>query len=249
MIVDDNAEFRSYIASELSQDYSVVLASDGAQCLEQIKSVMPDILICDIMMPNINGFQVSKAIKENVETSHIPIILLSARMSEDVRQEGYETGADAYLTKPFRMSMLQARIRNLLDDRKKRLNSFSRRAEISPMHLTITTVDQKLMSRIMEKLEKNMGNPDYSVEELASDVGMHRMNLYRKIQSLYSMTPSDFIRTMRLKRAAQIIKDDPNLPVSEVAEMVGFNTTKYFTKYFKELFGIVPSQYGKEKEN
>lgn len=249
MVVDDNAEFRSYLASELSQDYSVVMAADGKECLDLLKKDSPDIIICDVMMPVMDGLQVSKAVKENVDTSHISVILLSARLSEDVRQKGYETGADAYLTKPFKMSMLQARIRNLLDDRKKRISSFSRKAEISPMHLTITTVDQKLMARIMDKLEKNMGNPDYSVEELASDVGMHRMNLYRKIQSLYSMTPSDFIRTMRLKRAAQIIRDDPNLTVSEVAEMVGFNTTKYFTKYFKELFGTVPSQYGKDKEN
>jgi AraC-like DNA-binding protein len=198
------------------------------------------------MMPGIGGLELTRRIKENVETSHIPVILLTARTSEDIRTESYEYGADAYLTKPFLMEMLQARIKNLLEEREKRIRTFSTGADVSPMHVTITTVDQKLMSRIMSFLEKNMDNTEYSVEQLASDVGMHRMNLYRKIQSLYGMTPSEFIRTMRLKRAAQILADDPNINVSEVADMVGFNTPKYFTKYFKEFFGVLPSQYNKK---
>lgn len=249
LVVDDNEEFRTYLAEELSSLYRVGQASNGLECMKKIGQEQPQIVICDVMMPQMDGFQVTKAIKDNVETSHIPVILLTARMSEDTRQEGYETGADSYITKPFKMNMLKARLKNLLDDRTKRLQNFSAKAEVSPMHLTITTVDQKLMERIMDKLDKNMGNPDYSVEDLAHDVGMHRMNLYRKIQSLYSMTPSEFMRTMRLKRAAQIIRDDANLPVSEVAEMVGFNTTKYFTKYFKDLFGVVPSQYGRNNDD
>ena len=209
-------------------------------------SFRPDIVVSDVMMPKVDGFALIRRIKEDVETSHIPVILLTARLSEEVRTEGYEYGADAYLTKPFLMEMLQARIRNLLEDREKRIRSFSGTAEVSPMHVTITTVDQKLMARITEKLEANLDNPEYSVEQMASDVGMHRMNLYRKIQSLYGMTPSEFIRTMRLKRAAQILTADPNLTVSEVADMVGFNTPKYFTKYFKELFGVLPSQYNRK---
>ena len=198
------------------------------------------------MMPRLGGIELTRRLKEDIETSHIPVILLTARSSDEIRTEGYEYGADAYLTKPFRMEMLQARIRNLLEEREKRIRSFSGTAEVSPMHVTITTVDQKLMARITEKLEANLDNPEYSVEQMASDVGMHRMNLYRKIQSLYGMTPSEFIRTMRLKRAAQLLTDDPNLSVTEVADMVGFNTPKYFTKYFKELFGVLPSQYNRK---
>ena len=246
MVVDDNADFRRYLRDELSRDYAVTDASDGVDCLSKLPDLQPDMVISDVMMPGMNGFELTKRIKEDISTSHIPVILLSARMSEDVRTEGYEYGADAYLTKPFRMEMLQARIKNLLEEREKRIRSFSTKAEVSPTHVTITTVDQKLMARITEKLEPNMDNPDYSVEQLASDVGMHRMNLYRKIQSLYGMTPSEFIRAMRLKRAAQILGDDPNLNVIEVAEMVGFGTTKYFTKYFKEMFGVLPSQYKKK---
>ncbi|MGM9735151.1 MAG: ATP-binding protein [Candidatus Cryptobacteroides sp.] len=243
MLVDDNKDFREYIVGELSSEYEVTAAEDGVQCLEMLKTSNPEVVICDVMMPNMDGFAVTKAIKSNIETSHIPVILLSARTSEDIRLEGYETGADAYLTKPFKLDILQARIRNLIEERSRRIASFSKDEKISPSEVTITTIDQRLMTRIMESIEKNMDNSEYSVEELSSDVGMHRMNLYRKIQSLAGMTPSEFIRAMRLKRAAQLLRDDPNLTVSEVSDMVGFNTQKYFTKYFKEMFGVPPSQY------
>lgn len=246
LVVDDNPDFRNYLQSELSPTYAVTLASSGEEALRKIGTVRPDMVVSDVMMPGMSGTELTKEIKENVETSHIPVILLTARTSDDVRTEGYEYGADAYLTKPFMMDMLHARIKNLLEEREKRIRSFSSGADVSPMHVTITTVDQKLMSRIMGFLEENMDNTEYSVEQLASDVGMHRMNLYRKIQSLYGMTPSEFIRTMRLKRAAQLLTDDPNLNVSEVADMVGFNTPKYFTKYFKDFFGVLPSQYNKK---
>lgn len=243
MVVDDNPDFREYLVGELSELYDVTPAADGRQCLELLKTCNAEIVICDVMMPNMDGFEVVKAIKNNIETSHIPVILLSARTSEDVRLEGYETGADAYLTKPFKLDILLARVRNLIEDRKKRIDTIARGAEISPAEVTITTIDQKLMTRIMQCIEKNMDNSEYSVEELSSDVGMHRMNLYRKMQSIAGMTPSEFIRTMRLKRAAQLLRDDPNLTVAEVSDMVGFNTPKYFTKYFKEMFGVTPSQY------
>jgi len=246
LVVDDNPDFRNYLQSELSSLYAVSLASSGEEAMKKLHDTTPDMVVSDVMMPGMSGTELTKAIKENLETSHIPVILLTARTSDDIRTEGYEYGADAYLTKPFMMDMLQARIKNLLEERDKRIRSFSSKADVSPMHVTITTVDQKLMSRITGFLEKNMDNTEYSVEQLAADVGMHRMNLYRKIQSLYGMTPSEFIRTMRLKRAAQLLSDDPNLNVSEVADMVGFNTPKYFTKYFKELFGVLPSQYSKK---
>ncbi len=245
MLVDDNADFRHYLRDELSRSWRVFTAADGEDCLRRLESLSPDIIVCDVMMPKMNGFELTSRIKENLATSHIPVILLSARMSEDIRTKGYDCGADSYLSKPFRMEMLEARIRNLLEEREKRIRSFSAKAEVSPMHLTVTTVDQKLMEKIMEKLEANMDNVDYSVEELASDVNMHRMNLYRKIQSLYGMNPTVFIRTVRLKRAAQLLGDDPGLSIVEVSERVGFGTPKYFTRYFKEMFGVLPSQYRK----
>lgn len=243
MVVDDNADFRAYMAVELGRNYNVIEATDGADCLKKVSEKEPDVLICDVMMPNMDGFEVTRRIKSNIDTSHIPVILLTARTSDDVRLEGYETGADAYITKPFKMDILEARIRNLIEEKQRRISRFSRQMEIEPSEVTITTIDQKLMSRILECIEKNMDNADYSVEELSSDIGMHRMNLYRKLQSLVGMTPSEFIRSIRLKRAARLLTEDPNLSVSEVSDMVGFNTTKYFSKYFREMFGCNPSQY------
>lgn len=243
MIVDDNADFREYLVGELSEVYEVTAAANGKECLELLRISNPEVVICDVMMPVMDGFEVVKAIKNNIETSHIPVILLSARTSEDIRLESYETGADAYLTKPFKLGILLARVKNLIEERNRRIASFSKGTEISPSDVTITTIDQKLMTKIMECLEKNMDNSEYSVEELSSDIGMHRMNLYRKLQSITGMTPSEFIRTIRLKRAAQLLQSDPNLTVSEVSNMVGFNTSKYFTRYFKDMFGVTPSQY------
>lgn len=244
MIVDDNKDFREYLVGELSPEFEVTAAEDGKRCLELLKSANPDVIVCDVMMPVMDGFEVTRAIKSNIETSHIPVILLSARTSEDIRLEGYETGADAYLTKPFKLEILLARIRNLIEDRRRRIASISSAGTtISPSEVTITTIDQKLMTKIISCIERNMDNSEYSVEELSSDVGMHRMNLYRKIQSLAGMTPSEFIRTIRLKRAAQLLRSDPNLTVAEISDMVGFNTQKYFTKYFKEMFGVPPSLF------
>lgn len=248
LVVDDNAKFRNYLYEDLSHRYEVFTAEDGRDCMKKIHEVQPDIVICDVMMPNMDGFEVTKALKTSINTSHIPVILLTARASDDFRLEGYETGADAYLTKPFQMEILEARIKNLIDERQKRIAYFSKTVEVSPKEITITSMDQKLMARIMECIEKNMDNAEYSVENLSADVGMHRMNLYRKIQSLTNMAPLEFMRTMRLKRAAQIIAGDPNLNVSEVAMMVGFNTTKYFSKYFKEMFGVTPSQYASQNK-
>ena len=243
MVVDDNDDFRQYLAQELSRNYRVVVAANGEECLAKIATAEPGVLVCDVMMPEMDGFEVTRRLRSNIETSHIPIILLSARTSDDVRLEGYETGADAYITKPFKMDLLEARIRNLIDERQRRISNFSQSADATPTQLIVTTIDQKLMQRIMESIERNMDNSEYSVESLSADAGMHRMNLYRKLQSLVGMPPSEFIRTMRLKRAAQLLREDPKLTVGEVSDRVGFNTPKYFTRYFRELFGCTPSQY------
>lgn len=243
LLVEDNADFRAYVAGELAAEFEVVQAADGEEGLRKAHKHRPDLIVCDVMMPRIDGFEVCKRLKNDIETSHIPIVLLTARADDEVRREGYEAGADAYLSKPFNMEVLLARIRNLVDERRRRIRSFSSEADISPSQITVTTLDRKLIDRIMEHVERNIGNPNYSVEELSSDVAMHRMNLYRKLQSITGMTPSEFLRTMRLKRAAQLLAQDEGLSVTEVSEMVGFNTPKYFTRYFRDMFGTTPSQY------
>ena len=245
MVVEDNPEFRKYIVTELSSSYEVLEAQDGEECLSLLSGLNPDIIVSDIMMPKMDGLEMTRRIKGNIETSHIPVILLSARMSEDIRLEGYETGADAYITKPFSMSILEARIRNLLEERKRKMTEFSRNVDITPSEVAVTTIDEKLMTRIIESIERHIDNSEYSVDDLSADVAMHRMSLYRKLQSLVGMTPASLIRNIRLKRGAQLLRDDPHLSVSEVSYMVGFNTPKYFARYFKEMFGVLPSAYQK----
>lgn len=247
MIVDDNADFLSYLKYELARQYNVVTAADGESCIRQIRTLQPDVLVCDVMMPGMDGFEVTRKIKGNIETSHVPVILLTARTSDDIRLEGYETGANAYLTKPFHMDILEARIRNLIEERQGRITSFSKAVDVNPSEVTMTPIDEKLMSKIMESIEKNMDNSEYSVEELSSDVNMHRMNLYRKLQSLVGMTPSEFIRSVRVKRAAKILTERPGISLSELSDLVGFNTPKYLSKYFKEMFGCSPSQYVRQQ--
>ena len=246
MIVDDNDDFREYLVSELSDEYALLTATDGESCLAQLATATPDVLVCDIMMPGISGFEVTKRIKSDIETSHLPVILLTARNSDDARREGYETGADAYLSKPFDMQVLRARIRNLLRDRERRISDFTQTVKVKPSQISITTLDEELMGRIFASVERHMDNTEYSVEQLAADVGMHRMSLYRKLQYLTNMTPTEFIRTMRLKRAAQLLLSDRSRPVAEIADRVGFGTTDYFTKYFRKMFGCSPTHYRTE---
>lgn len=248
LIVEDNADFRHYVAEELSEKYEVLEAVDGEDGLRKAHKHHPDILVCDVMMPRMDGFEVCRQLKNDIDTSHIPIILLTARTDDDVRREGYESGADAYIAKPFKMELLEARIRNLIEERARRIRHFSSTVDISPSQITVTSLDQKLIEKIMRLIEQNMDKPDYSIEELSSDVGMHRMNLYRKLQSITGMTPSEFLRTVRLKRAAQLLMQDRNLTVTEVADRVGFNTPKYFTRYFREMFGLSPLQYAAQAD-
>lgn len=249
LVIEDNAEFRAYMADELAAEFEIVQASDGEQGVRKAHKYRPDIIVCDVMMPRMDGFEVCKRLKNDIDTSHIPIMLLTARADDDVRREGYEAGADAYISKPFNMEVFLARIHNLIEERRRRIRSFSTGVDVAPSQMTVTPLDRKLLDKITECVERNIGNPNYSVEELSSDVAMHRMNLYRKLQSLTGMTPSEFLRTMRLKRAAQLFAQDSGLSVTEVAEMVGFNTPKYFTRYFREMFGCTPSQYhGKPQE-
>ncbi len=243
LIVEDNADFRSYVAGELGDEYDILQASDGEEGIGKAHKHHPDIIVCDVMMPKVDGFELCKRLKNDIDTSHIPIILLTARADDDVRREGYEVGADAYLSKPFNLQVLRARLRNLIEARRRRIRSFTSEPDISPSQITVTSLDRSLIDRIMEHVERNISNSNYSVEELASDVAMHRMSLYRKLQSITGMSPSEFLRTMRLKRAAQLLGRCDGLSITEVAEMVGFNTTKYFTRYFREMFGCTPSQY------
>lgn len=247
LVVEDNDEFRRFMVEHLGEYYRVLEAPDGEVGESIVISSSPDLIVTDIMMPKVDGLELCRRIKTNIHVSHIPVILLTARISDETKTSGYEAGADSYISKPFSFDMLLTRIRKLIEQQTYRKEIFHRTIEVNPSEITITPLDEQLVKKALELVEENIDNTEYSVEDLSADVGMHRMNLYRKLQSITGQTPSEFIRSIRLKRAAQLLQGS-QLSVSEVADKVGFNTPKYFTKYFKEMFGVTPSQYASQKQ-
>lgn len=245
LIVEDNNDFRDYLAGELQEIYDVTVAENGALGLNAVKESIPDLIISDVMMPEMDGTELCRSVKNNIETSHIPIILLTAHSSDESRLSSYESGADAFISKPFHWGVLHARIRNLIDERKKRIKDFSLNTDSDIEDLTLAPLDVKFIKRAIESIDRNLDNTEYSVETMSSDLSMNRMSIYRKFKSITEQTPAEFIRTIRLKRAAKWIESGKGRGYSliEISEMFGFNTPKYFSKYFKEVYGETPMQY------
>ena len=241
LLVEDNKEFRHYMFELLSKKYNVLEAGDGEEGERIATTKFPDLIISDIMMPKVDGLELCKRIKSNIQVSHIPVILLTARSTDESKLFGYESGADEYISKPFNLDILLLRIQKLINEEKARQRSFSQGININPGEVTITSIDEQFIEKVCALIQKNIDNPEYSVEKLSADVGMERTVLYRKLNAIAGQTPSDFIRSIRLKHAAQLL--NKGYQVGEVADMVGFNTPKYFTKYFKQAFGVTPSQY------
>jgi signal transduction histidine kinase/DNA-binding response OmpR family regulator/ligand-binding sensor domain-containing protein len=248
LVVEDNDDLRHFLVMELSPKYKVFEAADGGEGGKLALSKSPDLIISDVMMPKVDGVELCKRIKSNVQTSHIPVILLTARTSEELKMTGYQSGADEYLAKPFNLEMLLLRIEKLIVQKNQRQSTFSKKLEVNPKEITITSIDEQLIEKALAYLEKNMGNPDYSVQQFSQDLGMDRTVLYKKMHSISGLAPSEFIRSIRLKRAAQLLIQG-QYSVAEVAEKVGFNTQKYFSKYFKEAFGVSPSKYAPDDKN
>lgn len=245
LVVEDNDEFRTFLLNELSEHYSVITASDGKEGLEKTLEHLPDLIISDIMMPVMSGIELCQKLKNDVNISHIPVIILTAKASDAAQIEGLEAGADAYITKPFNMEILQLRIHHLLEQQEQRRDLYKKAIIINPGKLTSTTVDKEFIKKAVGFIEKNMSNPSYLVEELSRDMCMDRTGLYRKLIAIAGQKPTSFIRSVRLKRAAQLI--GKGIPVSEVAETVGYGSTSYFSRCFQEEFGVAPSQYNEEK--
>jgi ligand-binding sensor domain-containing protein/signal transduction histidine kinase/DNA-binding response OmpR family regulator len=244
LIVEDNAEVQDFIASNFDNDFIVHTAADGVQGFEKASTLIPDIIISDVMMPNMSGTALCSKLKTDARTSHIPVILLTARTTLLYKIEGLETGADDYITKPFSIRILETRVKNLLELRKKLRERFSKEVHLQPRNIAITSPDEKFLEKVMSFIERNMEESTLSVEEMGKEVGMSRVTLYRKIKALTNQTAIEFIRSVRLKRAAQLLEQN-KLNVSEVAYMVGFTDIDYFRKCFKEQFGHTPKEYAR----
>jgi signal transduction histidine kinase/ligand-binding sensor domain-containing protein/DNA-binding response OmpR family regulator len=247
LVVEDSEDLRFYLKDNLKGQYKVEEATNGKEGWEKIKQLNPDLVVSDIMMPLMDGVELARKIKTETATAHIPVILLTAMGSEEKQLAGFKAGVNDYITKPFTFEILASRIRNLLAQQELLHKKFQKQIEINPGEVTITPVDEKFLKQALEVVEKNMDVPEFSVEDFSRDMFMNRVTLYRKILSLTGKTPIEFIRSIRLKRAAQLLEKS-GLSIAEIAYEVGFNNPKNFTKFFKEEFKILPSHYASNKK-
>jgi DNA-binding response OmpR family regulator len=248
VIVEDNEDLRFYLKDNLKGQYYIEEATNGKEGWEKIKQLNPDLVVSDIMMPLMDGVELARKIKTETLTAHIPVILLTAMGSEEKQLEGLKAGVNDYITKPFTFEILASRIRNLMAQQKLLQKRFHKQIEVNPGEVTITPVDEKFLKQALEIVEKHLDNPDFSVEDFSSEMYMNRVTLYRKILSLTGKAPIEFIRSIRLKRAAQLLTKS-GMTVAEIAYEVGFNNPKVFSRFFKEEFKVTPTQYTANKKD
>ncbi len=249
LIVEDNLDVRQFIASHFNNSFKIFEAKNGEEGWQIALEIVPDIIVSDIIMPDVDGYELCKRIKEDERTSHIPFILLTALHSKEHEIKGLTTGADDYITKPFDLSVLQAKIENLLSIRESLIEKFTGTVVLEPKNVVITSPDERFLQKAIEVVENNISNSDLDIENFSTLVGVSRMQLYRKLHALTDMTVKEFIRNIRLKRAAQLLNQQ-KLNVSEVAYEVGFKDLSHFRKCFKREFGMSASEYvSKSKQN
>lgn len=240
LVVDDSADVRRYIRHSLESIYIVEEAADGREAAVKAGELIPDLVICDVMMPEVDGYRLCRELKTDIRTSHIPVILLTAKASEEDVIEGLETGADDYITKPFNTRILMARVKNLIELRRQTQLNRQRRMALQPAEISVTSIDETFYKELQDMIEKHLSDPEFNVEQLSRKLYMGRTTLYRKILALTGETPNQFIRLYRLRRAMQLLKARYG-NVTEVAFAVGFSSTAYFTRCFKEMFHQLPS--------
>jgi len=241
LLADDNDDFRFYLKDNLERLYNIYEAPNGKAAWKKILNFQPDLVVSDIMMPEINGIELCKKIKGDPRTGHIPVILLTAHYSDDQKLEGFEAGAIEYITKPFNFEILVQSIRSAVQ-LQKLIFASEHRIEAKPREIEITSLDEQFIMKAMELVEVNISNSDFSVQELSRELAVSRGQLYKKTLELTGKTPIEFIRSIRIKRAAALLERS-QLNVAEVAYKVGFNNPKYFTKYFKMEYKMLPSKY------
>ena len=245
LIIDDNQDVRDYVKSLLNEHYTVLEAANGSEGLKQAITNVPDVIICDVMMPVMDGMECCKRLKAEPRTSHIPVMMLTAYSMDEQKIKGYECGADSYISKPFSSELLMARLRNLIDNRNRLKDFFGDKVTTSTTPLTDT--DKGFVEKLRKLIEENMGNTDFSVEDMGEKIGFSRVQLYRKAKALTGYTPNELLRIARLNKANAIIKTATEKSISEIAYEVGFSSPSYFTKCYKEFFGESPTDVLKKK--
>ena len=242
LLVEDNIDLSAYLTGILDKNFKIITAFNGKQGFEIALENIPDLILSDMMMPEMDGFELCTKIRSEETTSHIPFVLLTARAAIEDRLEGFELGADEYLTKPFNVNELHVRINNLLEQRRNLRERFGKEIKVQPKDITVTSLDERFLQKVIAKMEEKISDSSFSVETFSMEIGMSRKNFHRKLVALIDQTPNEFIRIFRLKRAAQLFEQKSG-NVSEIAYQVGFQNLSYFTKCFKEQFGVPPTNF------
>ena len=244
LLVEDNQDFLAYMRQSLERDYHILTAVNGVEALDVLSKKDVDMITSDVMMPEMDGLELCHRVKTDINTSHIPVILLTAKSMTGDELEGLEAGADDYITKPFSMDILRQRIHKLVERNQKQHERFAKEVDIEPSEITVTSLDEQFIAQAISIVEAHIGDPNFGVEELSNEMGVHRSQLYKKLYHLTGKTPVLFVRLLRLKRGKQLLEQS-GMYVSEVAYQVGFNSPRLFSKYFKEEFGVTPKEMTK----
>lgn len=243
LLVDDNTEMLEFLRICLENEYDVEEAINGKDGLHLAFENIPDLIVTDVAMPEMDGYAFCRYVKSDERTNHIPVIMLTAKVEVDQQVEGLDCGADIYLTKPFSTKVLQSYIRNLLSTRETLRQYYSQKLLTEPLGSQITGVDKKFIERLMTIIHENISNPGFHVNDLSRSIGMSTAVLYKKFNALSDVPIAEFIKSLRLKKAAALLKDSHGLNVSEIAWEVGFSDRKYFSKEFKKYSGYTPSEF------
>ena len=248
LLIEDNRDVRAYIRQYLEPEFRVIEAADGVEGVTLALETIPDLVICDVMMPKRDGYEVCRVLKTEEKTSHVPIIMLTAKADRESKVHGLETGADDYVIKPFDAAELLARVFNLIKLRQQLRARFGREITLQPKDLALTSMDEQFLTRAMQIVEEHMSESELGVEFLAHKIGMSRVHLNRKLRALTDQTANEFIRTLRLKRAAQLLAKK-SATVLEIAYEVGFNNPSYFAECFEKQFGVLPSKFAERDKS
>src|SRR5690606_22943427 len=240
LVIEDSEDVTLYLTTVVSEAYRLLTAGDAETGIEMAMEHIPDLIISDIMLPGKDGFEVSAILKENEKTSHVPIILLTARATVEDKIRGLETKADDYLTKPFVPQELMARVRNLIESRKQLREKLNRHVTLKPGNLVVSSVDETFLNRVMKVIDENLDDENFSMDQLGKGVGMSRSQIHRKLQALTNQSATQFIRSYRLNLAMDLIRQNAG-SISEIAYRVGFSSPSYFNRCFMQHFGCTPT--------
>ena len=249
LIVDDNDSIRKLLFEIFEPFYNILVAQDGELGWEIVKSQLPDIVVSDVLMPKLSGTELCRKIKTETSTCHIPVVLLTARVDIDQNIEGILTGADDYIAKPFNTKFLISRCNNLVNSRIILQEKFSSNPDMSSKMLATNPIDKNILDRAISIIEANIDNPDFNINIFAREMAMSRTNLFTKIKSITGKTPNEYIMTIKLKKGAYMLKNNPELSVTDISDKLGFSSAKYFSKCFNDLYHMRPSAYRNSKEN